>query len=313
MGLRGAASMAARRGRRLGRARPLAGPHRHRHAGDLFGSSSPGWSGPALGLLLAGSFLPLILDWRLGRPLVARPRRAGPAARGRPSAAPDGRRRRAPRPSAVPAAGRGRRRALWWSVGWCSACTRWCTLVGAWCWRSCSRTSARARPARPTSRPVGAGRDRSPSSLFSGYGPLHRRSWRGSVSMGIDLADRRRRSGRSTPASGLGASPRAQMGAQLLGALLGGAGGRSRSTSSSSRPTASAPRAMPAPSAMSWKATAEAVRGGFARCRRTAPSPAPIGLGAGVAADARSAAAAWGRFLPSAGGHGHRDAHAAVR
>ena len=95
----------------------------------------------------------------------------------------------------------------------------------------------------------------------------------------------------------LGASPRAQVGAQLLGALLGGAivvpvyllvaGSYGVGT-----------EAMPAASAQSWKAMAEAVSGGVAALPRYGPLAGAAGLVAGTVLVLR-ARTSGGRFLPS--------------
>jgi uncharacterized oligopeptide transporter (OPT) family protein len=95
----------------------------------------------------------------------------------------------------------------------------------------------------------------------------------------------------------LKASPRAQVWAQLLGVVLGA--------------LVSVPvylvivkaygigtEAMPAPSALSWKATAEAVRDGFSTMPRHAPLAGAIGFGIGVVLSALSRGR-WGRFMPS--------------
>jgi uncharacterized oligopeptide transporter (OPT) family protein len=56
--------------------------------------------------------------------------------------------------------------------------------------------------------------------------------------------------------------------------------------------------AMPAPSALSWKATAEAVRGGLAAMPPHAPLAGALGFCAGVLL-ASLGRARWGRFVPS--------------
>jgi putative OPT family oligopeptide transporter len=95
----------------------------------------------------------------------------------------------------------------------------------------------------------------------------------------------------------LKASPNAQMWAQLLGAVLGA--------------LVSVPvyfvvvkayglgtESMPAPTAFSWKATAEAVRGGFSSMPRLAPLGGGIGFAIGVILAGLSRGR-WGRFVPS--------------
>jgi putative OPT family oligopeptide transporter len=95
----------------------------------------------------------------------------------------------------------------------------------------------------------------------------------------------------------LGASPRAQLTAQLIGAVVG---------SVVAVPTyyvlvrayGIATEAMPSPSALSWRATAEAVQHGFAAMPRYSPLAGAIGFGVGLlfAILARSRFA---RFVPS--------------
>jgi uncharacterized oligopeptide transporter (OPT) family protein len=95
----------------------------------------------------------------------------------------------------------------------------------------------------------------------------------------------------------LKASPKAQVWAEMIGALLGalvavpvyivivkayGIGTES----------------MPAPSALSWKATAEAVRDGFSAMPRHAPTAGAIAFALGVVLSALSRSR-WGRFVPS--------------
>jgi uncharacterized oligopeptide transporter (OPT) family protein len=95
----------------------------------------------------------------------------------------------------------------------------------------------------------------------------------------------------------LRASPKAQVGAQILGATLGalvvvpvyfvvvqsyGLG----------------TEAMPAPSALSWKATAEAVRGGLSALPPHGPAAGGIGIGIGILLTFLGRAR-FGRFVPS--------------
>jgi uncharacterized oligopeptide transporter (OPT) family protein len=95
----------------------------------------------------------------------------------------------------------------------------------------------------------------------------------------------------------LGGSPRAQLLAQLLGALVGalvvvpvylvvvrayGIGSES----------------LPAPGALTWRATAEAARGGLATLPSHAALAGALGLGAGLLLSI-GGRARWGRFLPS--------------
>ncbi|HVV48557.1 MAG TPA: OPT/YSL family transporter, partial [Polyangia bacterium] len=95
----------------------------------------------------------------------------------------------------------------------------------------------------------------------------------------------------------LGASPRAQLLAQLLGALLGGlvvvpvylvvVKAYGIGTES-----------LPAPAALTWRATAEAARGGLANLPAHAALAGAVGLGVGVLLSL-AGRARWGRFLPS--------------
>jgi putative OPT family oligopeptide transporter len=100
----------------------------------------------------------------------------------------------------------------------------------------------------------------------------------------------------------LRASPRAQVWAEILGAVLGA--------------LVSVPVylvivkayglgtvAMPSPSAMSWKATAQAVVGGFSTMPRYAGLGGLIGFGVGIVLSTLSRGR-WGRFVPSAAAMG---------
>jgi uncharacterized oligopeptide transporter (OPT) family protein len=100
----------------------------------------------------------------------------------------------------------------------------------------------------------------------------------------------------------LKASPRAQLRAELLGSVLGA--------------IVSVPvyivivkayglgtEAMPAPSALSWKATAEAVRDGLSTMPRHASLAGLVGFGIGVVCSTLSRGR-WGRFIPSAAAMG---------
>ena len=95
----------------------------------------------------------------------------------------------------------------------------------------------------------------------------------------------------------LNGSPRDQLRAELIGAVLGA--------------LVSVPvyivivkayglgtEAMPAPSALSWKATAEAVRDGFSSMPRYAPLAGLVAFAVGVALAALSRGR-WARFIPS--------------
>jgi putative OPT family oligopeptide transporter len=95
----------------------------------------------------------------------------------------------------------------------------------------------------------------------------------------------------------LKASPRAQVWAQLLGSVVGALVAipvyfvivRAYGIGT---------EAMPAPAALSWKATAEAVRDGFATMPQHAPLGGAIGFGIGVLFASLSRGR-WGRFIPS--------------
>ena len=106
----------------------------------------------------------------------------------------------------------------------------------------------------------------------------------------------------------LGASPQAQVNAQVLGAIIGA--------------VVSVPvyevivktygignATMPASAAMSWKATAEAVAGGFSTLPPGAPLAGLVGIVVGciltlASRRAASRARSWGRFVPSAAAFG---------
>src|SRR5207244_3220903 len=79
----------------------------------------------------------------------------------------------------------------------------------------------------------------------------------------------------------LGASPRAQLAAQATGALLGAAVVVPVYLVIV-RTYALGTEAMPATSALSWKATAEAVRGGLHAMPRLAPAAGAIGVALGA-------------------------------
>jgi uncharacterized oligopeptide transporter (OPT) family protein len=95
----------------------------------------------------------------------------------------------------------------------------------------------------------------------------------------------------------LGASPRAQVGAQILGALVGAAV-VVPVYAVIARSYGLATEAMPAPSALSWKAAAEAARGGLAALPPAGPAAGAIALAAGVALVVLGRTRL-GRFCPS--------------
>jgi uncharacterized oligopeptide transporter (OPT) family protein len=131
--------------------------------------------------------------------------------------------------------------------------------------------------------------------LFSGYGPIVS-ILAGSVSMGT-ASQAAQTLWAFKAGERLRGSPRAQLVAQLLGALIGGlvvvpvylviVKAYGIGTES-----------LPAPSAISWKATAEAVRGGFSTLPPHATVAGAVGLGVGVLLSLFGRRA-WGRFLPS--------------
>ncbi len=131
--------------------------------------------------------------------------------------------------------------------------------------------------------------------LFSGYGPILS-ILAGSVSMGTS-SQAAQTLWAFKAGERLHGTPRAQLWAQLLGALIGG--------------LVVVPvylvivkvygigtENLPAPSAISWKATAEAVRGGLGALPPFATAAAGIGLGVGVLLSVL-ARRSWGRYLPS--------------
>jgi uncharacterized oligopeptide transporter (OPT) family protein len=95
----------------------------------------------------------------------------------------------------------------------------------------------------------------------------------------------------------LGASPRAQIGAQILGALVGAAV-VVPVYAVIVRSYGLATEAMPAPSALSWKAAAEAARGGLAALPPAGPAAGAIALAAGAALVILGRTRV-GRFCPS--------------
>ncbi|HMG24530.1 MAG TPA: OPT/YSL family transporter, partial [Kofleriaceae bacterium] len=80
----------------------------------------------------------------------------------------------------------------------------------------------------------------------------------------------------------LGSSPRAQLVAQLIGAVVGAAASGAVLALIRSGPGLASP-AMPSPVALSWKATAELVQGGASALPAGAPLAALIGVAAGAA------------------------------
>jgi putative OPT family oligopeptide transporter len=246
---------------------------------------------PGLGLLLAASFLPLILDWRsVARSLsdlgaLVR-RRAG----GRAAAEGDG--AAAPAGVAVPAlvlafvaiAVVGR---LVFGLHPLGALV---AVVAALILAVVSSRAAGETDLAPVGQ-VGT----LTQLLFSSYGPLLS-ILAGSVSMGT-ASQAAQTLWAFKAGERLRGTPRAQLMAQLLGALIGGlvvvpvylviVKAYGIGTES-----------LPAPSAISWRATAEAVRGGFSALPPHATVGGAIGLGLGVLLSVFGRRA-WGRYLPS--------------
>jgi uncharacterized oligopeptide transporter (OPT) family protein len=291
MGIRAAASMALGAAIAwLGIAPWLVRTHIVREAAF---SACAGWLvWPGLGLLLAGSFLPLILDWRsVARSLrdlgVFVRRRAGG---GVPAPQSD----RDPRPTgaafpalvlafvAIAAVGR-----LVFGLSPLAALAAILTALVL------AVVSSRATGETDLA-PVGVVGTLT-QLLFSGYGPILS-ILAGSVSMGTS-SQAAQTLWAFKAGERLRGTPRAQLVAQLLGALIGGlvvvpvylviVKAYGIGTES-----------LPAPSAISWKATAEAARGGFAALPPHATVAGAIGLGVGVLLSVIGRRP-WGRYLPS--------------
>ncbi len=257
-------------------------------------STCAGWLvWPGLGLLLAGSFLPLLLDWRS----VARGIRDLGGLFGR-------------RPAGVRAVETfGGRAVLAPQVGMPAVVLSLLT-VGAigyavFGFRPLGALLAVAAAlvlavvsARATGEtdlaPVGAVGTLT-QVMFSAYGPIVS-ILAGSISMGTSSQVAQTlwafKAGQR-----VGGSPRAQVAAQILGTLLGAlivvpvylvivkAYGI-------------ATESLPSPSAVSWRATAEAVRGGLGALPRYGLLAGGLGLGAGVGLGILGRAR-FGRFVPS--------------
>jgi uncharacterized oligopeptide transporter (OPT) family protein len=247
---------------------------------------------PGLGLLLAGSFLPLILDWRsVARALrdlggFVRRRAAGelPARRGEEAA----RKTSAAFPAVV--------------LGFVAIAAIGRLVFGLHPLGALVAVVAALILAVVSSRASGE-TDLAPGGvvgtvaqlLFSGYGPILS-ILAGSVAMGTS-SQAAQTLWAFKAGERLRGTPRAQLMAQLLGALIGGlvvvpvylviVKAYGLGTES-----------LPAPSAISWRATAEAVRGGFAALPPHATVAGAIGLGVGVLLSVFGRRA-WGRSLPS--------------
>ena len=247
---------------------------------------------PGLGLLLAGSFLPLILDWRS----VARSvsdlgalvwRRAGgrtPATEGDRAARPAGIGFPALVLAFVAIAAVGRVVFGLHPLG---------ALVAVLAALVLAVVSSRAAGETDLA-PVGQVGTLT-QFLFSGYGPIVS-ILAGSVSMGT-ASQAAQTLWAFKAGQRLRGSPRAQLVAQLLGALIGGlvvvpvylviVKAYGIGTES-----------LPAPSAITWRATAEAVRGGFSALPPYATAAGVFGLGVGILLSVFGRRA-WGRYLPS--------------
>ena len=282
----------ARLGDRLAGPRPLAGPHPDRQGGGLFGLLL--LAGLARARPPAGGELPAA-DSRLavGRPLAAGSRRAwsGGARAATPRAA-----ERAEPP------GRRARRSRRWSWRFVAIAVVGRLVFGLHPLGALVAVLAALILAVVSSRATGE-TDLAPVGpvgtltqlLFSGYGPIVS-ILAGSVSMGTS-SQAAQTLWAFKAGERLRGSPRAQLVAQLLGALIGGlvvvpvylviVKAYGIGTES-----------LPAPSAISWKATAEAVRGGFAALPPYATVAGAIGLGVGVLLSVFGRRP-WGRYLPS--------------
>jgi putative OPT family oligopeptide transporter len=260
-------------------------------------STCAGWLvWPGLGLLMAGSFLPLLLDWRsfargirdLGGLIGRRPvgAQAVESVGGRAVVAP-----RIGMPALV-----------------LSLVTIAAIAYGVFGFRPLGVLLAVAMAlvlavvsARATGEtdlaPVGQVGTLT-QIMFAGYGPIVS-ILAGSISMGTSSQTAQTlwafKAGQR-----VGASPRAQVAAQILGTLLGAlivvpvylvivkAYGI-------------ATESLPSPSAISWRATAEAVRGGLGALPRHGLLAGGLGLGVGIGLSilGRAGGPKLGRFVPS--------------
>jgi putative OPT family oligopeptide transporter len=257
--------------------------------GTGFGACSAWLIWPGVGLLLASSFVPLVMDWRA----LVRSFRDIPALL-----------RRAGRPSATPLDMRERFR-LGLPLVLASAVVMLIlgrvtfhlsptvTLIGLLLAAVLGNVCARAAGETDLA-PTGAVGTLT-QLLFTGNGLV------GSLVAGSIVSGVASQTSQTLWALKAGerlkASPKAQLWAQILGGVVGA--------------VASVPayivlthayglgtESLPAPSALSWKATAEAVRGGLSAM----PAHAPLAGAAGFAVGLVFAAAGrsrWGRFAPS--------------
>ena len=291
MGIRAAASMALGSAIAwVGLAPWLVRTHIAKHA--AFGDCLSWLVWPGLGLLLAGSFLPLIFDWRsLARSLsdlgaLVRRRAGGGtlAAEGDGASRPVGLGFPALVLAFVAIAAIGRVVFGLHPLG---------ALVAVLAALVLAVVSSRAAGETDLA-PVGQVGTLT-QLLFSGYGPIVS-ILAGSISMGT-ASQAAQTLWAFKAGERLRGSPRAQLAAQLLGALIGGlvvvpvylviVKAYGIGTES-----------LPAPSAISWRATAEAVRGGFSALPPYATVAGAIGLGVGVLLSVFGRRA-WGQYLPS--------------
>jgi putative OPT family oligopeptide transporter len=264
----------------------------HLVADTSFGACSSWLVWPGVGLLLAGSFLPLILDWRS----VARAASdLGALVRQRAGAATDPTRRQ-------PAAGRRNAAVPALLTSFAAIAVLGKVVFGFHPLAALAALAAALILAVISSRAAGE-TDLAPVGavgtltqlLFSGFGPILS-ILAGSISMGTSSQAAQTLWGFKA-GQRLGGSPRAQLAAQLLGALIGGivvvpvylvivkAYGIGTEN-------------LPAPAALSWRATAEAVRGGFSALPPHAAVAGALGLAVGVLLSL-GATRPWGRVLPS--------------
>jgi uncharacterized oligopeptide transporter (OPT) family protein len=255
---------------------------------------------PGLGLLLAGSFLPLILDWRsVGRALrdlggFVRRRAGGElsAQQGEGAARQTGAKAGPKTGLAFPAV----------VLGFVAIAAVGRLVFGLHPLGALVAVLAALILAVVSSRASGE-TDLAPVGvvgtltqlLFSGYGPILS-ILAGSVSMGTS-SQAAQTLWAFKAGERLRGTPRAQLVAQLLGALIGGlvvvpvylviVKAYGLGTES-----------LPAPSAISWRATAEAVRGGFSTLPPYATVAGAIGLAIGVLLSVLGRRP-WGRHLPS--------------
>ena len=290
MGLRASLSMALGAGIGwLGLVPWLVRAHVVKEAG--FAACAPWLVWPGLGLLLAGSFVPLILDWRSivrsVRDLGALVARGGEAV---PDLHPAGRTSSLGGPAlalallALAVVWRGEFRLSPFSLLAAVAAALVLAVVSS---RATGETDL--APVGPIGTLT--------QLLFAGSGPTLA-ILAGTVAMGIS-SQAAQTLWAFKAGTRVGATPRAQILAQLLGALVGGlvlvpvylvlvkAYGVGTQT-------------LPAPSAISWKATAEAVGGGLSALPPHATAAGAIALVVGALLGVLGARAPrWGRYLPS--------------